>query len=99
MDDKFNMHKFLKCYMLFHHNLVIILYINPTLCTIFLSMSISFLYMFQTTMCPSSGDITVSMRQLVFVTPCGWLSGMHGGTSTKCHIYTVVSPDDGHIVA
>jgi len=31
-------------------------------------MFISFLYMFQATMCPSSGEITVSMRHLVFVT-------------------------------
>ena len=35
--------------------------------------------MFQATMCPSSGEITVSMRYLVFVTVCGWLSGMQGG--------------------
>jgi len=28
-------------------------------------------------MCPSSGEITVFMRHLVFVIPCGWLSGMH----------------------
>jgi len=41
-------------------------------------MFISFLYMFRTTMCPSSGEITVSMRHLVFVTLCGRLSGMQG---------------------
>jgi hypothetical protein len=34
----------------------------------------------------------------------GWLPGMPDShpyriTSTKCHINTVVSPDDGHIVA
>jgi len=34
----------------------------------FLSTFISFLYMFRATMCPSSGEITVSMRNLVFVT-------------------------------
>jgi len=60
-------------------------------------------------MCPSSGEITVSMRRLVFVTLCGRLSGMQGGmipdnhphkvTSTRCCIDTVISPDDGHIVA
>jgi len=62
-------------------------------------------------MCPSSGEITAFLRHLVFVILCGWLSGMQGGippcipdshpyriTSTKCHINTVVSPDDGHIV-
>ena len=65
--------------------------------------------MFQATMCPSSGEITVSMRRLVFANLCGWLSGVQGGmlpdsypyslTSTKCRIDTVISPDDGHIVA
>ena len=44
----------------------------------FLGMFISFLYMFRETICPSSGEITVSMRHLVFVTLCGWLSGMQG---------------------
>jgi len=29
--------------------------------------------MFRATVCPSSGGITVSMRHLVFVNPCGWL--------------------------
>jgi len=53
--------------------------------------------MFWATMCPSSGETTVFMRHLVLVILYGWLSGMH--TSTKCHINTVVSPDDGHIVA
>jgi len=75
--------------------------------TIFHSLFISFLYMFRATMCPSSGEMTVSMWHLVFVTLCGWLSGMQGIpdshshriTSTKCHINTVVSPDDGHLVA
>ena len=38
------------------------LQINPTRCTILLSIFISLLYMFRTTMCPSSGEITVSMR-------------------------------------
>jgi len=34
----------------------------------FLNMFIAFLYMFRATMCPSSGEITVPMRHLVFVT-------------------------------
>jgi len=37
----------------------------------FLSTFISFLYMFRATVCPSSGEITVSMRRLVFVTLYG----------------------------
>jgi len=32
---------------------------------------ISILYVFRATTCPSSGEITVSMRHLVFVTLCG----------------------------
>jgi hypothetical protein len=51
----------------------------------FLSMFISFIYMFRATMCPSSGEITVSMRHLVFVTLCGWLSGMKSGIHCTLH--------------
>jgi len=65
-------------------------------------------HMFRANMCPSSGEITVSMRNLVFVTLCGWLSGMqgdstmhtshpHGVTNTNFRIDTVISSDDGHI--
>jgi len=43
-------------------------------------MFISILYMFRETMFPSSGEITVLMRHLVFVTLCGWPSGMQDGT-------------------
>jgi hypothetical protein len=31
---------------------------------------------FRATICPSSGELTVSMRQLVFVSLYGWLSGL-----------------------
>jgi len=55
---------------------VIILYMKPTWWKIFLSMFISFLYMFRASMCLSSGETTVSMRHLVLVTLCWWLSGM-----------------------
>jgi len=37
-------------------------------------MFISFLDMIQETMCPSSVEKTASLRHLVFVTLCGWLS-------------------------
>jgi len=47
------------------------LQIKPTWCTIFLSMFISFLYMFRATMCPSLGEITVSVQHLVFITLYG----------------------------
>jgi hypothetical protein len=36
---------------------------------------------------------------LFFIAPCIPHSHPHRMTSTKCHIDTVVSPDDGHIVA
>jgi hypothetical protein len=75
-------------------------------------MFISFLYMFRATMCPSSGEITVSMRHSVFVTlkqvnslklqerPYNFkLSTCFRVTNTKFRIDTVISPDDGHIVA
>ena len=60
--------------------------------------------MFQTTMCPLSGETTVFMRHLVLVILYGiplCIPGSHPYriTSTKCRINTVVSPDDGHIVA
>jgi hypothetical protein len=53
-------------------------------------MYTSFLYMLWAKMCPSSGEITVSMRHLVFVTLCDWLSGMPTGQSlTKSDKYHV----------
>ena len=57
----------------------------------------------------SSGEITVSVRHLVIVTvwTTVWSAGSpgrpvsrpHRVKVTKCHIDTVISPDDGHIVA
>jgi len=35
-------------------------------------MFIPFLYMFRTTVRPSSGEVTVFMRHLVLVILCGW---------------------------
>jgi len=65
-------------------------------------MFISFLYVFWATVCPSSGEITVSMQLSGMqggIPPCIPDSRPHRVTSTKCHIDTVISPDDGHIVA
>jgi len=45
-----------------YKDILSILQINPTRCTILLSIFISLLYMFRATMCPSPGEITVSMR-------------------------------------
>jgi len=33
---------------------------------------ISVLYVFRAAMCPSSGELTVSVRHLVYVTLCRW---------------------------
>jgi len=41
--------------------------------------------MFWATMCPSSEETTVSMGHLVFVTLCGWLSGMQAAYQTVIH--------------
>ena len=65
------------CVLLTVHR-CIFLWIKPTWWTIFLSMFISFLYMFRATICPSSGETTVFMRHLVLAILCGWLSGMFG---------------------
>ena len=48
------------------------------------------LYVFWATMCPSSGETTVSLRHLVLVILYGWLSGMHiGQSSTQSDKYHV----------
>jgi hypothetical protein len=60
---------------------------------------IDFLYTFLATMCPSSGENTVPMRYLVFVILKA--SGQFKITwaNARCRIGTVISPDDGHVVA
>jgi hypothetical protein len=63
---------------------------NLFLVYLLLSMFIN-LYMYWATMCPSSGETTVFMR-------CGWLSGKRTLQSSTS-LNTVVSTDDGHIVA
>ena len=57
--------------------------------------------MFRTTMGPSSGETTVLLRHLVLVILCTCIpdSHPHRITSTKCRINTVLSPDDGPIIA
>jgi hypothetical protein len=47
-------------------------------------MYISFLYMFQATMCQSSGETSVFMRHLALVFLYGWLSGMQGVNIPPC---------------
>jgi len=59
---------YLLFYVLLTVHPCISLQIKPTWCTILLSMFISFLYVFRATTCPSSGETTVSMRDLVLAT-------------------------------
>jgi len=47
-------------------------------------MFISLLYVFRATMCPSSGETTLSTWHLVLVTLYGWLSGMQGSGLFPC---------------
>ena len=57
---------------------------------------VSFLYMFRATMCPSSGGTTVPVRHLVFVTLCGWLSGLQ--TSSFLYMFrTTMCPSSEEI--
>jgi len=44
--------------------------------------------MFWATMCPSSGEITVSVQHVVIVTLCGWLSSLPP-SRTDSHPYRV----------
>ena len=78
--------------------------------SMFISWYINESLTFRAAMCPSSGETTVFIWHLVLVILCGWPSGMQGApcipdghpyriTSTIHHINTVVSPDDGNIVA
>jgi hypothetical protein len=63
---------------------------KATWCTIPPLYVISILYMFRATICPSSGEITMSIRHLLFVTVCEWPSGMHTRrSSTQSDKYRV----------
>jgi hypothetical protein len=52
---------------------------TSTWCTFFSYIFISILYMFQAAMCPSSGELIVSMPHLLCVNLCRWPSGMQVG--------------------
>ena len=62
--------------------------------------------MFRATMCASSGEITI--YSTVGICHSVWMTVWYAGwndshpyrvPSAKCHIDTVVSPDDEHVVA
>ena len=75
----------------FLHNLVNKAYLVHNFC-----YYVSFLYMFRATMCPSSGGTTVPVRHLVFVTLCGWLSGLQ--TSSFLYMFrTTMCPSSEEI--
>jgi hypothetical protein len=74
----------------------------------FSCMFISILCMFQAAMCPSTGELIVSIRHLVYVTLYRWPSGvqvctldghLYRVTYTRCRIDTINSPDDEHMAA
>ena len=51
-------------------------------------------------MCPLSGELTVPMRYLLYITLCGRPPGRpHRVAYTRYRTDTVNSPDDGHMVA
>ena len=64
-----------------------ILQINPTRCKILLSIFISLLYMFWATVCPSSGEITVSMWHWYLSLCMGgmWSSGWSFTPTSRPH--------------
>jgi hypothetical protein len=69
-----------------------ILQTNPKRCTILLSIFISLLYMFPATTCPSSGEITVSMRHW-YLSLC-----MSGVWSAGWSFIPTSRPDPTHTV-
>jgi len=70
----------------------LILQVNPIWCTILLSTFISLFYMFRATMCPSSGEITVSMRHWYLSLCMGgcWLE-IHSNQQTRRHPYRMTN--------
>ena len=57
--------------------------------TIFFSyMFVSILYMFRAAICPSSGELIVSMRHLVYVTLCRWQSSVQFDLAYQTVMYT-----------
>ena len=64
--------------------------------------------MFLAAMCPSSGELIVSIRHLRpfgvqvwmrFIQTCTPDGHLYTVTCTRCHIDTINSPDDGHMAA
>jgi len=72
-------------------------------------MFISIFYMFRAAMCPSSGELIISIRHLVYDTlyrcpfaaqvTCTPNGHLYRVTYTRCRLDTNNSPDDGHMAA
>jgi hypothetical protein len=64
-------------------------------------MFISIFYVFRAAMCPSLGELIVSIRHLVssLIQTCTPNGHLYRVTYTKCRIDTINSPDDGHMAA
>jgi len=77
---------------------------KPTRCILLLSIFISPSLHVSGIMCPSSGELTVSMRHWYFSLCMGgslvcWLGWVSSQPVDQCRIDTGHSPDDGHIIA
>ena len=66
------MNSFVEFYVLLTVYPCTTLQVNPTRCTILLNIFISLLYMFRTSMFPSSGENYCIYATMVFVTPYDW---------------------------
>ena len=86
-------------YVLLTVHLSIIFVNKPSWCTILSYMFISNLYMFRAVMCPSSGELIVSMRYLVYVTLCRWPSGIRVGMNSDLHSRRSSTQSDIYLVS
>jgi len=107
--------KYNEFYVLLTVYLGLIFVNNQLYANSFSCMFISILYMFRTAMCPSSGELIVSIRHLVSVTLYRWPFSvqvwmriiqtcapnghLYGVTYTRCRIDIINSPDDRHMAA
>ena len=79
--------------------LTFVIFVNkPTWCTICSYMFISTLYIFRTAVCPSSGELILSILHLVYVTLCSWPSGMQVGMKKMSFIPTCIPDGNLHRV-
>jgi len=77
---------------------LVIIFVNNQLEAQFLSscMFFSILYMFRAAMCPSSGELIVSIRHLVCVTPCRYTFGVQVWMRLQSSVIQTCTPN-GHL--